>query len=184
VPGAEPIGLGCVGVVLAVAAAKEAPVEQRGHHSDAEPAGEVVVAGPGAAQRVRAGALPQRADRFGWRDPGDRLQHVGDGRARQTEVAGAALPLGGEQVGLEEPGEVLADGGGRDPSLAGEHAGRQRPTVGQCHQHPCAGPVADQSGDAGDIRVARRPRYSAHVGHRTSWTLRCGPKENGPTMTG
>ena len=149
----------------------EHPVPQeRGHERDPQPSGEVVVAGAGAPERVRVGALAQRPDRLGRRDARDRLQRLGDLWARQAVAPGAALPFHGDEVRVEQPAEVLADRRGGDPRLAREHARGQGAAVGQRHQHPGAAGVADERGDAGDVGVTGHATTVApeHFGARRS----------------
>jgi hypothetical protein len=61
----------CPRVEGAVAAVQPAAIEERRHERHAEPPGEVVVAGAGAAQRGGAGALPQGPDRGDGGEPAE-----------------------------------------------------------------------------------------------------------------
>lgn len=86
--------------------------------------------------------------------------------ARQPVAAGAALAFHGDEVGVEQPVEVLADRGGGDPGLArGQCA-----AVGQRHQHPGAAGLADERGDAGEVGVTGHATTAApeHFGVRRS----------------
>ena len=150
----QPIALGRFRMVQAVAAAQQPAVQQAAHERDAEPPREVVVAGTGLAQRVRVGALAQRADRLRRRDARDRLEGVGDVRAGDPEETGSAFARGGQQARVDQPGEVFADRGRRHAGLGGQHARGEAPAVEQRHQHLGPAGIADQRGHRRDVGVS------------------------------
>src|SRR4051812_9643310 len=92
-------------LVVAVAAAEDAALEQRAHEVDAEPPGEVVVARARRPHRLRAGAVLERAHRSGRRDRRQRLDRAADLRAGEAEVAMAPARLHGHEAAVDEPRE-------------------------------------------------------------------------------
>src|SRR4051812_44615437 len=92
----------------AVAAGQRAALDERAHERGPQAARDVVVARARAAQRVRTGAIAQRAHRRLGGDGAERLDDLGDRRPGQPEVAVAPVALDGQKARLDEPCEVLA----------------------------------------------------------------------------
>ena len=107
------------------AVAQEASREERVGDGDADLAGEVVVAGPGVPEGNGAVRRSEGADLLGWGDPCRRAERVGD-RARGEVVAALApVPLAGDQLPFEEPGEMGARRARRNPRPPRELAGQE-----------------------------------------------------------
>ena len=139
---------------IAVTGDQDTAVEQRLGHRAAVAAGQVVVAGPGPAQRRRAGALAQRPDRQRRRERGQCLDH---GRHLVRGQVVVAVPPGHLDLDQPGPGQLrqLGAGGGRaHPGLVREHARGQGTAVDQGAQDRCPGPVGEQPRHRGDVDVA------------------------------
>jgi hypothetical protein len=59
----------------------------------------------------------------------------------------------GDQVAVEQPGQVCAGGGRGDAGAAGQLAGGQCPALDECDQHRRAGRLAHQRGGRCDRRI-------------------------------
>ena len=143
-----------------VAQHHRAPGHQRVGDRDAEPAGEMVVAGTRQAQRIVA----RRARSMAWRrldrrHQADALQHARDQGRGDPVVAMPALADAAQQIGIGQPGEMAAGGLRRHAGDERQLLGRQRAAVHQRDQHVGARPVADQRRDLGNVRA---------IGHRRS----------------
>ena len=130
----QPVGRAPLGGRDRVETGQRAAVEQRLGHVAAEPAGQVVVAGARPAQRGRAGVLAQRADRFGRRGPGQRLEDVGHLLGREPVVAVPPGLLADDQSGRPQPVQLAHSSPAGTPpprSRAGWPAGpARRPAPG------------------------------------------------------
>ena len=88
--GGQPVGGRGLRVVAAIAAIERPGLDEGGHQRDAEAAREVVVAQPGVAQGVGAGALAQRANRRARRT--HLRQKIGDTITDDTRPTSDPLP--------------------------------------------------------------------------------------------
>ena len=137
-------------VGAAVAVGEDSLPAERVCDSDAEPAGEVVVAASGIADRVRPCSLSQRGDRLCRGYTGDGFDQLTDTRAGESEVSVPAAAGGGDEACLDEFGEVMARGGCRDTGFGRENGCCERPAVGKRQEH---------------LRPGRLSEHRAHGGH-------------------
>jgi hypothetical protein len=98
---------------------------------DAKPAREVVVAAARVADCMRTGSLSERGDLLWGRDARHSLDELGDLRAGEREVSVPSVGRGGDQAGVDEPGEMMAHGRCCNTRLSGQHACRQRAAAGE-----------------------------------------------------
>ncbi len=106
--------------------------DQAGRDLHAQPAGEVVVAGPSGLQRgVHAGRTQRRGRWVGGRQQPQRLERRRGRRAVQAEVAVATLACGLQDAGVEQQREMRRGGRGADAAGAGELAGGMEPAIEQ-----------------------------------------------------
>ena len=117
----EAIAVHRVAIEPAVAAGDQLALEHRRHQLGAEDSREVVIAGAGKADGLRAGPLTERAHGRRGRQPRQRLEQVRDLGAGEPKVAMAAVALDAQQTALDELCEMRTRGRSRDPSLVGEH---------------------------------------------------------------
>src|SRR5208282_2441818 len=119
----------------------------------AELAGKMVVADARMAQGrvLGSGARAQLAGAGG--EPHQPLEHGGDIRARQVEIAVPALLLDREQAARRELGEMGACRRQAHSGLRRELACREGTSAQQGREHVGARRVAHEGGEGGDLRA-------------------------------
>jgi len=137
---------------------------QRVGEPDAEPAGQVVVAGARGAQRLVDLRERARARRRARRHHHDAFEHASDQRARQPVVTVAALAHAFEQPGLGQLGEVAAGRLRRDAGGVGELLGGERAAVHQRAQDVGARRIADRRRNLGQVGSDRHAGDSSALG--------------------
>ena len=119
---------------------------------DADPAGQMIVAGAREAQRIVARGARLMARRH--LDRGHRLdafQHGGDQRRGDAVVVETPLPGDREQARLDQPGEVLARGRARDARQERKLAAGERLAAHERAQHRGARRVAHERRDLDQV---------------------------------
>ena len=118
---------------------------------DAEPAGEMVVAGPRRTQRLVAHPCRpiMRCPRH--RDRHDRLDQARDLGRGEPEIAVAPLPVAGQKPRIDQLCQMRARGLRGHMRGIGEFAGAQRAAVHQRREHVGARRIAEQCRDLGDV---------------------------------
>jgi hypothetical protein len=148
---------------------EQALVDHGGGDGDAEPPGEVVVAGAAGGERVTDRGAAQGAGRWcRWGVFGHELDQFGDAGVGQPDVPVAALAVLGDEAALDEVVEVFAGGGRRHPGDAGEFARCPRPPVQHRQAEGGAGVVGEEGGEPGQVGCG-------HGGHHPRPTLRRRP---------
>ena len=137
-----------------VRVAQRAPPDERAGDGDAEPAGEVVVAGARLRQRGRGVRRAQRPDGAARCDRGERLDGVGDLVAREAEVAMPAAALHGQHASFDEAGEMPARRRPADRRTPRELRGRKRAATAERADDRRARGIAEKSRDRSDFDVA------------------------------
>ena len=131
---------------------------QRVGDRDAEPPGEMVVAGAGRRER-RVDAAQPRIGRVGFAaDDRHRLEHLRDERRGEAVVAVPALRLDGDEAAVEELREMAARGRRGDAGEEGELLRGPRPSVHEREKDARAGGIADDRGNPGEVE------FRAHAG--------------------
>jgi hypothetical protein len=134
------------GQVPAAGGRDEHPVAFEGiGQRHAELAGQVVVAGAGALQRLAAGRIAQAVRLPVRRDRQQRLNRLGDLRAGDLVVPPAAPGLHRDQAGLQQPGQVGTGQRGGCPRAGGQLA---------CREFRAA---EEGEHEASPVRVTERP---------------------------
>ncbi|MDT7761239.1 MAG: RNA-directed polymerase [Mycobacterium sp.] len=123
-------------------------------HDDA--AGGICRHGNGSGPVGRSGRMPSNARAI-------------EGSAGR-EVAGAAGLLGREQLPVNQWARCSLRVDAATPGLSGKPAGRQRPSISECHQDSGASPIADQRGDPVHVGITDRDG-GARGCHHTSVEL-------------
>jgi hypothetical protein len=94
--------------------------------ADADPAGEVVVARPRVAERDALVGAAQRPNRDRPGDPAERLERGSHVRPCEAVETAAPVRVRVHETAREEPPQVVARPGGREPGAERQLAGRQR----------------------------------------------------------
>ena len=138
---------------------------------------EVVVAHPRLAQGGLARTRPRPDGAGAKRDAHQRFEQMRDVAIGEPEVPMPPLALDGDQARVDELREMRADGLLGDARHAGKLGGGERPVRHQGREHFRPGVIADERGDADDVRTVFHgsivdepyfPRKAYHRHHRNS----------------
>jgi hypothetical protein len=142
-------------------------------------ASEVVVADPGFSQRRLARARSSSHGAGAERDAHQRLEQLRDIPIGEAEVTVPPLAFDRHEPRLDELREMGADRLLRHAGEIGKLRRGKRPTRQQSGENFRPGMIADERGDADDVRAVFHgsmlsepffPRKAYHVVHRPTWT--------------
>jgi hypothetical protein len=144
------------GQVPAAGGRDEDPVAfERIGQRHAELAGQVVVAGAGALQRLAAGRIAEAVRLSVRRDRQQRLNRLGDLRAGDLVEPLAAPGLHRDQAGLQQPGQVGAGQRGGCPGAGGQLAGREFRTAEEGEHEASPVRVTERPADRREVCVCK-----------------------------
>lgn len=142
---------------------EEAPRRKAAVQTDTKAAREMVITEPGLAQGRVAGAEDPAFGRRGSRKRHHCFDEPGNGRAGQREILVAALFLGPQEPGLDQPRDLFGSAGLAKTGGGAKFGHGARAAIHQKCDHMRPGRIGQRSGKAGNVRAFDHARSMARA---------------------